>query len=397
MTSFAPESRRTALTRGDRTREPRRRVRTWRLMAPFVAGALTLVTTFVGVPTALGAPLPAEPPVNLRDRVTDNADVLAAADEAKIEAALDTLAEEADIVAFVVFTDEFDGRSGEEWAAATMSESNMGAQNAVFAVAVEERSYGVGRANDGPLDQSDVSAIQKAVAGPLGDDDWAGAAVAFAEATADAVNGSSSGGVLGVVVFLFIVALIGLVVWAIARSRKQKPQVEGLEALPTEELARRAGVPVRRTRNVTIWGNHSASQYPDVFHARVGDRSGAELAEDRAWLTEDFIPTVAKRGAAIIEARGASSAASAANAAIEHVRDWVRGTPEGEWTSAGIPSDGSYGVPEGVISSFPVVSRGGEWQIVEGLEIDDFSRGRIDASVAELFEERAAVEKLGLI
>ena len=163
------------------------------------------------------------------------------------------------------------------------------------------------------------------------------------------------------------------------------------------QLARRAGVPVRRTRNVTIWGNHSASQYPDIFHARVGDRSGAELAEDRTWLTEDFIPTVAKRGAAIIEARGASSAASAANAAIEHVRDWVRGTPEGEWTSAGIPSDGSYGVPEGVISSFPVVSRGGEWQIVEGLDIDDFSRGRIDASVAELFEERAAVEKLGLI
>ena len=148
---------------------------------------------------------------------------------------------------------------------------------------------------------------------------------------------------------------------------------------------------------MTIWGNHSASQYPDIFHARVGDRSGAELAEDRAWLTEDFIPTVAKRGAAIIEARGASSAASAANAAIEHVRDWVRGTPEGEWTSAGIPSEGSYGVPEGVISSFPVVSRGGEWQIVDGLEIDDFSRGRIDASVAELFEERAAVEKLGLI
>lgn len=163
------------------------------------------------------------------------------------------------------------------------------------------------------------------------------------------------------------------------------------------QLAKRAGVPVRTTRNVTIWGNHSATQYPDVFHARVGGTTGAELAKDRAWLEEDFIPTVAKRGAAIIEARGASSAASAANAAIEHVRDWVRGTPEGEWTSAAIPSDGSYGVPEGLVSSFPVVSRDGAWEIVQGLQIDDFSRARIDASVAELVAEREAVEQLGLI
>ena len=118
---------------------------------------------------------------------------------------------------------------------------------------------------------------------------------------------------------------------------------------------------------------------------------------DQAWLENDFIPTVAKRGAAIIEARGASSAASAANAAIDHVHDWVNGTPEGDWTSAAIPSDGSYGVPEGIISSFPVVSRNGAWEIVQGLEIDEFSRGRIDASVQELVEERDTVRKLGLV
>lgn len=164
------------------------------------------------------------------------------------------------------------------------------------------------------------------------------------------------------------------------------------------QLAARGGVPVSDVRNVTIWGNHSATQYPDIFHADVAGRSGAELAEDRSWLEQDFIPTVAKRGAAIIEARGASSAASAANAAIEHVRDWVAGTPEGTWTSAGIMSDGShYGVPEGIVSSFPVTSSGGEWEVVEGLEISELSRERIDASVAELQEERDAVGELGLI
>ncbi|WP_069387219.1 malate dehydrogenase [Cellulosimicrobium cellulans] len=163
------------------------------------------------------------------------------------------------------------------------------------------------------------------------------------------------------------------------------------------QVAKRAGVPVADVRKVAIWGNHSATQYPDVFHAEVAGRPGAELAEDRAWLEQDFIPTVAKRGAAIIDARGASSAASAANAAIDHVRDWVHGTPEGDWTSAGVVSDGSYGVPAGLISSFPVVSRGGVWEIVQGLEVSDFSRQRIDASVAELQEERQAVEELGLV
>ncbi|RXR27344.1 malate dehydrogenase [Oerskovia turbata] len=163
------------------------------------------------------------------------------------------------------------------------------------------------------------------------------------------------------------------------------------------QVAKRAGVPVSEVRKVSIWGNHSATQYPDVFHADVAGRPGAELAADQAWLTGEFIPTVAKRGAAIIDARGASSAASAANAAIDHVFDWVNGTPEGDWTSAGIVSDGSYGVPEGLMASFPVVSRGGAWEIVQGLEISDFSRERIDASVAELVEERDAVRGLGLI
>jgi malate dehydrogenase len=163
------------------------------------------------------------------------------------------------------------------------------------------------------------------------------------------------------------------------------------------QLAKKAGVTVNDITNLTIWGNHSATQYPDIFNAKINGRNAAEVVNDQAWLEGDFIPTVAKRGAAIIEARGLSSAASAANAAIDHVYSWVNGTPEGDWVSAGIPSDGSYGVPEGIISSFPVTSNGGEWEIVQGLEISDFSRGRIDASVAELVEERDAVRSLGLI
>ena len=163
------------------------------------------------------------------------------------------------------------------------------------------------------------------------------------------------------------------------------------------QLAKKAGVPLSEITNLTIWGNHSATQYPDIFRARIGGRAAAEVVDDQVWLEGDFIPTVAKRGAAIIAARGASSAASAANAAIDHVFDWVNGTAEGDWTSAAVVSDGSYGVPEGLFSSFPVVSRGGAWEIVQGLEIDDFSRGRIDASVAELVEERAAVQELGLV
>ena len=162
------------------------------------------------------------------------------------------------------------------------------------------------------------------------------------------------------------------------------------------QLAKRTGSAVDDIRRVTIWGNHSATQYPDLTQATVGGRPALDVVDDEAWVRETFIPTVAKRGAAIIEARGASSAASAANAAIDHVHTWVTGTPDGDWTSAGVVSDGSYGVPEGLISSFPVTASGGRLEIVQGLEIDEFSRGRIDASVAELVEERDAVRALGL-
>lgn len=164
------------------------------------------------------------------------------------------------------------------------------------------------------------------------------------------------------------------------------------------QLAAKAGVNVADVRRMTIWGNHSATQYPDVFRARVGERSGFEAAgSDQAWLENDFIPTVQQRGAAVIKARGASSAASAANAAIDHMRDWALGTPEGDWVSMAVPSDGSYGVPEGLVSGFPCTCANGEYQIVQGLDIDEFSKGRIDTSVAELSDERDAVKALGLI
>jgi malate dehydrogenase len=163
------------------------------------------------------------------------------------------------------------------------------------------------------------------------------------------------------------------------------------------QLAARVGAPVSSIKHMTIWGNHSTTQYPDLFHCEVDGKNAAELVGDQARLENEFIPTVAKRGAAIIEARGASSAASAANAAIDHVRDWHLGTPGGDWVSMSVPSDGSYGVPEGLISSFPVVCRNGAYEIVQGLEIDELSRARIDASVAELAEERDAVAELGLI
>jgi len=163
------------------------------------------------------------------------------------------------------------------------------------------------------------------------------------------------------------------------------------------QLANKAEVPLTDVKKLTIWGNHSATQYPDIFHAEIGGRPAAEVVSDQEWLESYFIPTVAKRGAAIIDARGASSAASAANAAIDHVYSWVNGTPDGDWTSAAIVSDGSYGVPAGLISSFPVTSKGGDWEIVQGLEIDAFSRRRIDASVAELVDERDGVTELGLL
>ncbi|MFE9961413.1 malate dehydrogenase [Streptomyces sp. NPDC005525] len=163
------------------------------------------------------------------------------------------------------------------------------------------------------------------------------------------------------------------------------------------QLAAKTGAAVSDIKKLTIWGNHSATQYPDIFHAEVAGKNAAELVNDEAWLADTFIPTVAKRGAAIIEARGASSAASAANAAIDHVYTWVNGTAPGDWTSMGIPSDGSYGVPEGLMSSFPVTTKDGKYEIVQGLDINEFSRTRIDASVQELAEERDAVRELGLI
>ncbi|MBP0461078.1 malate dehydrogenase [Streptomyces montanisoli] len=163
------------------------------------------------------------------------------------------------------------------------------------------------------------------------------------------------------------------------------------------QLAQKTGTSVADIKRLTIWGNHSATQYPDIFHAEIAGKNAAETVNDEAWLADTFIPTVAKRGAAIIEARGASSAASAANAAIDHVHTWVTGTAEGDWTSMGVVSDGSYGVPEGLISSFPVTTKNGTYEIVQGLDINEFSRSRIDASVKELTEERDAVRALGLI
>jgi malate dehydrogenase len=163
------------------------------------------------------------------------------------------------------------------------------------------------------------------------------------------------------------------------------------------QLAAKTGVTVNDIRRMTIWGNHSATQYPDIFHAEVNGKNAAELVNDQAWLEADFIPTIQKRGAAIIAARGSSSAASAASATVDNARDWLLGSAVDDWVSMAVVSDGSYGVPEGLISSFPVTTKDGSWEIVQGLEIDEFSRARIDASTAELAEERDAVRSLGLI
>jgi len=163
------------------------------------------------------------------------------------------------------------------------------------------------------------------------------------------------------------------------------------------QLAQRLGQPVTAVKKMTIWGNHSTTQYPDLFHCEVDGQNAYQAVGDHDWVVDTFIPTVAKRGAAIIEARGASSAASAANAAIDHVRTWWKGTSDNDWVSMAVVSDGSYEVPEGLVSSFPCTCAGGQWSIVQGLDIDDFSRGRIDASAAELADERSAVQELDLI
>jgi malate dehydrogenase len=163
------------------------------------------------------------------------------------------------------------------------------------------------------------------------------------------------------------------------------------------QLANKLRVGVDAITNISVWGNHSTTQYPDLTHAKVDGKNAWDAVDDEAWIADEFIPTVAKRGAEIIEARGASSAASAANAAIDHMREWMLGTPSGDWASMGVASDGSYGVEEGILSGFPCTCSNGEWKVVEGLDIDDFSRERIDASVAELREERDAVRELGLV
>ena len=163
------------------------------------------------------------------------------------------------------------------------------------------------------------------------------------------------------------------------------------------QLAAKTGATVSEITHMTIWGNHSATQYPDLFNTLVRGQRAAELVDDQEWLESTFLPTVQKRGAAVIEARGASSAGSAANATVNHMRDWVLGTPDGDWVSMSVPSDGSYEIPEGLISSFPCTVSSGIYQIVPGLEINDFSRGKINTSVAELVEEREAVRTLGLI
>jgi malate dehydrogenase len=163
------------------------------------------------------------------------------------------------------------------------------------------------------------------------------------------------------------------------------------------QLANRLGRPVSDVNSMTVWGNHSTTQYPDLVNAKVDGDSAWDAVDDEAWIANEFIPRVAKRGAEVIDARGASSAASAANAAIDHVRDWVLGTPEGDWVSMGVPTNGSYGIEEGVVAGHPCSCANGEWSIVEGLEVPEFSRSRIDASISELREEREAVSGLGLV
>ena len=163
------------------------------------------------------------------------------------------------------------------------------------------------------------------------------------------------------------------------------------------QLATRLNASVNDIKKMTVWGNHSVTQYPDLSNCEVGGKNALELIGDQAWYADTYIPTVAKRGAAIIDARGSSSAASAASAAVDHIRDWTLGTPDGDWVSMSVPSDGSYGVPEGIISSFPCICKDGNYKIVQGLEIGEFSRSKIDASAAELVAERDAVAELGLI
>ncbi|MCB0990339.1 MAG: malate dehydrogenase, partial [Acidimicrobiales bacterium] len=163
------------------------------------------------------------------------------------------------------------------------------------------------------------------------------------------------------------------------------------------QLSQKLGVSINDVTNMTIWGNHSATQYPDLFNAKVNGANAAEQVNDQDWIDGTFIPTVQKRGAAIIEARGLSSAASAASAAIDHMRDWAAGTPSGDWVSMAIPSDGSYGAPEGIITSYACTTSGGTYQVVQGLDVNDYSQSKMEATWAELVEERDAVAEMGLL
>ena len=163
------------------------------------------------------------------------------------------------------------------------------------------------------------------------------------------------------------------------------------------QLGARLDASVNDIKKMTVWGNHSVTQYPDLYNCEVGGKNAYEAVGDHDWYADSYIPTVAKRGAAIIDARGSSSAASAASAAVDHIRDWTLGTPDGDWVSMSVPSDGSYGVPEGIISSFPCVCKDGNYEIVQGLDIGEFSRSKIDASAAELVSERDAVKEMGMI
>jgi malate dehydrogenase len=160
------------------------------------------------------------------------------------------------------------------------------------------------------------------------------------------------------------------------------------------QVAQKTGKPVASVRKMTVWGNHSATQYPDIFHAEVDGKNAAKLINDQKWFEDYFIPTIQKRGAAVIDARGLSSAASAANSAMDHVRDWIYGTRDGDWVSMGIASDGSYGIPEGVIYGYPCVCRDGKPEIVKGLDVNEFSRGRMMATLKELHEERDSIKQL---
>jgi malate dehydrogenase len=160
------------------------------------------------------------------------------------------------------------------------------------------------------------------------------------------------------------------------------------------QVAQKVGKPVGSVRKMTVWGNHSSTQYPDIFNAEVDGKKVSPMINDQSWLEKEFIPTIQKRGAAIIDARGLSSAASAANAAIDHIRDWINGTPAGDWVSMGLPSDGSYGIPEGVIYGYPATCRDGRYQIVQGLEVSDWSKTRMQATLKELQEERDSIKHL---